>query len=306
MADRLVRDDVRLVAVRAAYAALILGLVGGLALATGVLSGGAGPRPATVAAALGLDPAGDDLDRRRRDAVAVLIARCMTRHGFAWKPWVEEPPSVPDPDLAPVAWAEHWGFGISTVVGRPGAVEAGDPNLATLGGLPPDGRDALRRALYGDRVGPGCNAMATDEVYGLRERLLAPLRPALDGLDARIAADPGAITLVSAWRTCVDPVTSGIAPVERAELPARLMVTISDRLAALGRSPAAVAGLAAIQTEERRTATVLARCEDAFSAGRSLVAAPHEAAFTLEHGDALREIGAEIRAQEAALPTLPP
>jgi hypothetical protein len=84
------------------------------------------------------------------------------------------------------------------------------------------------------------------------------------------------------------------------------MAGISGRLAGLGRTPAAVAGLAALQAEERRAATVLARCETAFSAGRSVVAAPYEAAFTLEHGDALRRIGAEVRAAEAALPTAPP
>jgi hypothetical protein len=83
------------------------------------------------------------------------------------------------------------------------------------------------------------------------------------------------------------------------------MAGISDRLAGLIQTPAAVAGLAALQAEERRAATVLARCEEAFSAGRSLVAAPFEASFTREHGDELRRVGAEIRAAEAALPTAP-
>ena len=291
---------------RAAYAALLLGLVGGLALATGVLSSGPSPPPATVANALGLDVPGSDIERRRGEAVAVLVARCMTRHGFAWTPWVEPPPTVPDADLAPIPWAERWGFGISTVVGRSQPVQPGDPNLTSLVGLAPDERDALHRALYGDGAGPGCQAVATDEVYGLRERSIAPLRPALDALDARIAADPEAATLVSTWRTCVAPLTRGMSTIERAGLPARVMASISDRLAGLGRTPGAIAALAVLQAEERRAAAVLARCEAAFSAGRSVVAAPYEAAFTLEHGDALRRIGAEIRVAEAALPTVPP
>lgn len=291
---------------RAAYAALILGLVGGLALATGVLSGRSVPPPTTVADALGLEVQGFDVDRRRGEAVAVLVARCMTRHGFPWTPWVEPPPSVPDPDLAPIPWAERWGFGISTTVGRVVAVERADPNLATLGALGPDDRDTLRRTLFGSRDGPGCQAAASAAVFGLRERHLASMRPLLDALDGRIAADPRARSLVSAWRACVAPVTSGMATVERSEVPQRVMAAIADRLAALPQAPTAIGGPAALQADERRAATVLARCEEAFSGGRSVVAAPYEASFTLEHGDELRRIGAEVRAEEAALPSLPP
>ena len=291
---------------RAAYAALILGLVGGLALATGVLSGRPVPRPTTVAGVLGLDVEGFDVDRRREEAVAVLVARCMTGHGFSWTPWVEPPPSVPDPDLAPIPWAERWGFGISTTVGRVAAVESADPNLATLGAIGPDDRDSLRRTLFGDRDGPGCQAAASDTVFGLRERHLAPMRPLLDELDGRIAADPQARSLVSAWRACVSPVTSGVSTAERSEVAARVMAGISDRLAALPHAPTAIGALGALQAEERRQAAVLARCEQAFAAGRSVVAAAYEASFTLEHGEELRRIGAEIRAEEAALPGLPP
>jgi hypothetical protein len=254
---------------------------------------------------LGLDVPGSDIDRRRAEAVAVLVARCMTQHGFAWTPWVEPPPSVPDPGLAPIPWAERWGFGISTVAGRPRPAEPGDPNLTTLGTVGPDEREMLRRALYGVRGRSGCRDAANDEVFGLRERLMAPIHPDLVELDARIAADGAAVSLLSAWRACVAPVMSGSSAVERSEVPARLMAGISDRLAGLIQTPAAVARLAALQAEERRAATVLARCEEAFSAGRSLVAAPFEASFTREHGDELRRVGAEIRAAEAALPTAP-
>lgn len=291
---------------RAAYAALILGLVGGLALATGVLSGRSAPPPTTVAAVLALDVPGSDIDRRRGEAVAVLVARCMTRQGFAWTPWVEPPPSVPDPDLAPIPWAERWGFGISTVTGRRQAVGPGDPNLLALGALGPDERDTFRGVLSGDAEAPGCQAVANDEVYGLRERYLAPLRQALEELDARIAADRQAVTLVATWRTCVAPVTSGMTTVEREGVVAQVTARISDRLAALPQSPAAIAVLAALQADERHAAAILAGCEEAFSAARSVVASPYEAAFTVEHGDALRRVGAEIRAAEAALPTLPP
>jgi hypothetical protein len=289
--------------VRAAYAALILGIASGLILATGVLSGGSRARPATVAATLALD-AGVDIDRRRAEAVAVLVARCMARYGFSWEPWVEPAPSPPDADVGPVEWAERWGFGISTTAGLRQPALAGDPNLARLGSMGPDERDALRAAMHGTGQG-GCQAGATAEVYGLRDRLIAPLRPALDELETRIAADPAAGTVLAGWRRCVAPVAGGLV-LDRRRLPAALMTRVSDRLAALGSTTTAVAGLAALQAEERLVAATLAGCETAFSAGRTAVAAPHEAAFVADHEQALDAIGVAIRDAEASLPTLPP
>ena len=290
---------------RAAYAALILGLLSGFILATGVLSDGVGGRATTVAAALAIDVPGVDVDRRRAEAVAVLVARCMARHGSAWIPWVAPPPALPDPDLGPVDWAERWGFGISTTVGLPQPAVEGDPNLARLGSIGPDERDAMRRALYGSGRDPGCQASATTEIYGLRERLMAPLRPALDGLEARIAADPRADEALATWRGCVEPVAAGLL-LDQRRLPTALMASVSDRLGALATTPVAIAGLAAIQAQERRVATVLAGCDAAFSDARTTVAAPYEAAFVAEHREALGRTGAAIREAEAALPTMPP
>src|SRR6185312_12074130 len=107
---------------------LLVGLVGGLALATAVLSEAA-ERPTTVAAALGL---GSDaaLDERRSVAVAVLTTACMRRLGLEWTPVVATVPTVPDADLGPVAWADRWGFGISTAVAQPTRQPDMDPNLA--------------------------------------------------------------------------------------------------------------------------------------------------------------------------------
>lgn len=291
---------------RAAYAALILGVVGGFILATGVLSGRVGSRPATVASALAIDVPGVDLDRRRAEAVAVLVARCMTRQGFSWVPWVEPPPPLPDPDLPPVVWAERWGFGIATTAGRPLPVSAADPNLARLSRIGPDERDAMSRALYGSGGGAiGCQAGATDEVYGLRRRLMAPLAPALTALEARIATDAAADGVLAAWRACVEPV-AGDVEVDRAHLAGVLMARVSERMDALGSTPRAVVNLAGIQAEERHAATLLARCDAEFSADRAEVAAPHEAAFVDQHRGVLDRIGATIRDAEAALPTLPP
>jgi hypothetical protein len=287
--------------VRAAYTALILGIIGGLVLAAGVLSGRGDVSATTVAGVLALDRPGVDPDRRRAQAVAILVARCMTGRGFVWTPWVEPPPAFPDAELDPVAWASRWGFGVSTTVGLPEPSAASDPNLVALAALRPtvvDGRDGYRDALDGPH---GCRTAETEAVYGLRERALAPIRASLLDLDAQIAASPAAERATDAWRECVEPVAGGHA-LDRRTLPFELRDRSVRQLADLSR----MAGLMALQVEERRVAMVLAGCDAAYEHARAEAAAPIEAAFVSEHRAALAAIGAGIRAAEAALPTLPP
>jgi hypothetical protein len=305
MARRIADDDPVVVVVRAAYAALVLGIAGGVWLATTVLPHAAVDRPATVAEALDVEPAGPALDRRRAEATAVLVAACMAGHGLRWEPIPEPPPAMPDPDLGPIDWARRWGFGVSTMVGWPEGTVARDPNLASVAAAPQGERDAYLRALHGDASSSGCHATASTSVYGLRDRLLAPLRPALLALDARIAADPAAARVVAAWRTCVGPAAAGLAA-DRRTLPGALLERFAARSAAIGRGIGAVIGLAVLQTDERRVATAVARCEIQFTEARGVAAARHEAAFVDEHRDTLASIGAAIRAAESALPTMPP
>jgi hypothetical protein len=291
--------------VRAAYAALILGIAGGVWLATAVLPDAAAARPATVADALGVEPGGPALDRRRAEAAAILVAACMASHGLRWTPVVEPPPALPDPHLGPVAWARRWGFGVTTMVDRPKPTPARDPNMTSVAEAQPDERAAYLRALHGDGSSPGCQATESASVYGLRDRLLAPLRSALQALDARIAADPAAARVEAAWRTCVGPVVAGLAA-DRHTLPGTLLRRFTGRSAAVGLGIGGVVGLAALQADERRVATAVARCEVEFTEARAVAAAPHEAAFVDEHRDTLASVGAAIRAAESALPTMPP
>jgi hypothetical protein len=289
--------------VRAAFAVILLGLSGGIGLATAVLSE-AGDRPTTVAAALGLDRADPALDARRAEAVAVLIAECMRRRGLHWAAVAEPVLAVPDENLDPVDWARRWGFGVSTMVGnRPDAALL-DPNVAAMEANDPSVREAYRGALHGKDGSPGCHPAATDAVFGARDRLLAPLRPALDALDARIAGDPTTQRAAASWRTCVGPVTAGLAA-DRRSLAAALLERYDAQVRRLA-GLRSVAGLATLQAEERRVATVVAECELAFATARASAAARHEAAFIAEHRAALASIGAAIRAAEAGLPTLPP
>lgn len=291
---------------RAAYGAIILGILGGLWLATRALSAGAIPAPATVAAALAVDAEGLDIDARRSEAVAVLVARCMQARGLEWQPWVEPPPTVPDAELDPVGWAERWGFGVSTTVGRETGSPALDPNLAGMAASPSERRERLREALDGTgETAPGCQRATNEAVYGLRDRLLGPLRPALMELDARIAADPDATRALEAWRACVEPIAGG-AVGERREFTERLMLRFEAETQRVTAAPSNLVGLFALQTEERRVAATLARCEARYAAARAAVAGPYEVAFVAQHRDELRRIGTAIRDAEAALPRMSP
>jgi hypothetical protein len=287
------------VAVRAAYGALILGLAGGLWLATTVLST-AGRPPLTVREALGVDPGSPALDARRAAAVAELTAKCMDALGLDWRPRTEAPPDIPDAELDPVAWADHWGFGVSTRVGS-SATALADPDLAMLAAMPADARDRYRAALYGSGERPGCHETARVEVYGLRDRLLRPIRPRLDALEAAIGVDAAMVRALTDWRGCVAPVAAGLR-VDRS-LPAGLIERIATRAAAVASGTPELRDL---QAEERHVAGVLARCELRYTAVRETVARRYEAPFVARNSSTLAGIGAAIRAAEAALPTLSP
>jgi hypothetical protein len=172
--------------------------------------------------------------------------------------------------------------------------------------LPAGERDRYRAALAGTSASDrGCQGRANDDVYGLHDRLLAPLKPALRDLDARIAADPAARRAVDAWHRCVLPVADGVAE-DRATLGPRLIQSFVTRLERLDPTAPPMAGLVALQAEERRVAGTLARCEAAFADARAAVAASYETAFVGEHREEIERIAAAIRDAEAALPTAPP
>ena len=255
--------------------------------------------PSTVEEALGLAGPPTRLEDRRAEAVAVLTTRCMAALGIAWLAQPEPPPPIPDDDLDPVAWAERWGFGVSTSVGAVAPGVEPDPAMTALAALPPAERSRVLLALDGDGTAPGCRQRATEEVMGLRDRSLAPLRPDLDRLDRAIAADPAMTRVLSRWRACIQ--AASIDDTEHEGLGARLAAQFAASVAGHPRPSA----LATLQAEERRIATAVARCEMEYITVRAIVARPHEAELVGRLGDRLRRIGAEIRAAEAALPTLP-
>jgi hypothetical protein len=264
---------------RAAWVALIAGVALGVAVVAAVPApaGGLGP----VARALALDH-GPDLDARRAAAVAEAARHCLARDGISARPLPEPTPVIPDAELDPIAWAERWGFGITTASGWHGG---------TVVDLP----------VASDSAGPeraACQEEAALAVYGLRDRLLAPLRPALAALGASIDADPATVAADAAWTACVDPASAALdPPVAPPTEPGRLEAIRGWFAARAGPRPDP-----SIVALERRVAAAIARCDLAFVELRRRAADPHERAFVREHGPALRRIGAAIRAAEAAYP----
>ena len=291
-------------AVRAAFSALVLGIIGGLAVATVVLTRPAAP-PTTVADALGLEAsAGPHLDARRAAGVAALTAACMARRGLSWRPVLEPTPSIPDPELDPVAWASRWGFGLSTMVGLAQPPDLPDPNLERLVGATENERARYAAALYGEPAGEGCQSEARVAVFGLRDRLLGPLRGALTALEQAIEADHRVVAVTDAWRACVAGLADAVGEPrpERGTFTLGLMTAFQERTVT---SMGDAASLSRIQADERRTATTLARCDMTLDDARRSIAAEREAAFVSAHRHELAAIGAAIRAAEAALPVPP-
>ena len=305
MAQRFTPDPGDALPVRAGYLATALAILGAVAVSL-VVGAWVAPAPTTVAAALGLDDAEDPaLERRRAIAVARQTGSCMAEQGFTYLAIPAPAPDIPDADLDPVAWAGRWGFGISTAVGGTASIHP-DPNAQRAVGLDPATRDRYERSLHGRDGVPGCLTRATEAVFGLRERLLSPLRTDLVALDRAIEADPGMTAIREAWRSCVGPslVAVGIEPdvIDRSRLPSQVTAAVIARLEQDRNDPTRLAGL---QAAERRVAVDLARCEIRFAAGRALVASPHESTFVREHGAELDRIGTAIREAEDRLGDAP-
>lgn len=276
-----------------AFAALGLLLVGALA-------GPESPPPRSVEVMLGLaglDPV--ELERRRAIEVARRTASCMRSLGLPYDPIPEPTIPIPDGALGPIDWADRWGFGVTTSIGAPMGQQHVDANAARAQRLPPAERERYAQALHGDGTVPGCHGAATTAVYGLRERLLAPLRSHLVDLERTIDADPAMDRVRASWvacaRTATVPLGSLPVALDRERLPNRLLGWFAARLGAIRTAR----DLANAQALERWVAVAIARCEAAFARGRAVVAAPHEIAFLDIHGEAVRRVGAAIREAEA-------
>jgi hypothetical protein len=300
--------------VRAGYLAVALAVLGSLVV--GLIAGWTGardPGPGPIAVALGL--AGPDdprLDRRRALAVAEATTTCMAALGLSYTAEPESAVTIPDADLDPVAWAARWGFGVSTSIAVPSPSADPDAGRAAADrpgplGVAEGGRTAA--ALYGDARTPGCHTKATEAVYGLRERLLAPLHGELASVERAVEGDPAMNEERDRWRACVTPAAAtfgaSATSVRRDAFVGRLLDAVADRTEQARTSTVGAGTLAHVQALERRVAVSVAMCEAAFATARAHVAAPHEMAFVDRHRADLARIGAAIRLTEASYPRPP-
>jgi len=270
------------------------------------------PLPRTIAEATGgqVEPSrASSLDRRRAVAVAQLTARCMLARGLPYATGPEDAPGIPDPDLGPVAWADRWGFGLSTSVDGPDIADA--PPDEVPGGMqapgPPSGaRARIAAALYGSDAVTGCLPLADLAVYGQMDRLLSPLAGDLATLRATERADPRSIAAARKRGDCLR--SAGLDATDTAS--ARAMAAIGARLDGLMTSgapddPTALQALQALQADERHIAGVIARCDVAFVDAARPAIVDAEVVFVRDHLDALLAIRIARQLAEANLPPEP-
>ena len=254
-----------------------------------------------LAAALGAPPS-PDLDRRRAIAVAMRTATCMHARGFAYAAWLEPPPDIPDAGLAPAAWAARWGFGMATGLDRAVTPMPVDPNLERIATDAAGRRREFLDALFGTDGASGCHGTASDAVYGLRERELAPLREPLRRLAEAIQSDARVIEAADRWRACVQaalPSAAGELDLGDPGRPDAVIAWFAEGTNGLAVGSRARARLA---DAERHVAVALVGCGETWSSARAVASRGHERAFVRRHAAQLAAIGARIRAEEAAYP----
>jgi hypothetical protein len=222
----------------------------------------------------------------RQSRVEARIRDCMRARGFRYIPveHVEPGNALPGaPRLNDDDFVLHFGYGISTLWGRP------DPgrerNLRIRAALPPRRRSAYDRTLWGRDVGAtfemaadsgdftalgGCTRSATAVIFGGMD-VLTRLVAALDALDERIAADPRMVAALGRWRGCM--AAAGLPYRDPDDIDGsflRRMRAIVGPIAGPFATGAAEGGsarpmdpraLASLQQEERATAVRDLACE---------------------------------------------
>jgi hypothetical protein len=252
----------------------------------------------------------------RQSRVEARIRDCMRAHGFRYIPVepLEPGRTLPDaPRLNDDDFVLHFGYGISTLWGRP---ERGrERNLRIRAALPPLRRGTYDRTLWGRNVGAtfqmaadsgdftalgGCTRSATAAIFSGMD-VLTRLVHALDALDERVAADPRMVAALGRWRDCM--AAAGLPykdpdAIDRSFL--RRMRAIVGPIAGPFATTAADGGgtrptdpraLASLQHEERATAARDLGCERRYVRpveGR--VRPPYEAAFRRAHRSLIRRV----------------
>ena len=240
----------------------------------------------------------------------MLVARCMqrARASRGSRGSSHRRPS-PTPISSRSTWAERWGFGVSTDVGRlPQARAASDPNRIGLASLPLADRTAITAT-------PCTGRARVDRVSAVseRRRLSAcasvcchrcdPRSPISMPGSPRIPARLGAL---DAWRACVASVAGGVVA-RPAAFAADALIERFDARPRARTTPASMAGWWRCRPTSGDVAAIVAGCEAAYASdARAGGRAASKRRFVGDHARRSAAIGAAIRAAEAALPTLPP
>jgi hypothetical protein len=237
-------------------------------------AGGASP----LAEFLGVDPqrgpAGlpqlTEDERHRQYAMEELIAGCMARQGFEYRP-------VPPEDrlagtfaeayaLAPAEFARQYGYGVTTLRGAIGEPPPADPNQQIRDQLSPEALRGYERAMWGtgSGSGPGCQEQASTTVYGDQSELdqgfgqFQELLDRIGELYQQIEADPRLAAAATRWAECL--AAAGYPGFSR---PDDARESVFDRLSAVqgpGQPTPDPAELAAIGDYERALAPVDLAC----------------------------------------------
>lgn len=121
-----------------------------------------------------LEPIDPAAARAREDEVERRVAACMADRGFTYVPVIGRSPASippgtggPEPDTR--AWAQRWGYGITTAppaVCTGGEAGGSDPNAAVVQALDPATRRDYERALYGRALEDGATDPDSESADG--------------------------------------------------------------------------------------------------------------------------------------------
>src|SRR5437773_3278274 len=255
---------------------------------------------------LGLnDPATSGTRAKLEDqATEELVASCMASRGFTYRPRRDGPPQPPDPELAPVEWAEKWGFGIATSVGTSTdeSLEA-DPNDSYIQSLSGTQRNAFFTALRGaaepaaSSAPEGCLPLANDQVYGRYNSVLTPVSDALESIGPDIHQDSRVAPAIADWASC--HVGAGLPRDHPERVAQRLASDVSTQLMAImgpppGRPDYDRAALSSLQASDKRVATAVAICSQRFQDAYRPIANEYESRWASLHADTLKQVTEQL------------
>ncbi|RMI13872.1 hypothetical protein [Cellulomonas triticagri] len=209
-------------------------------------------------------------------AMQEAVAACMAEQGFDYVP--RTPQTAGEavggelPEWGSAAFAEQYGYGITTLTELTGGDEPKDPNADLVAALSEAGRAEWEVALYGDGGSTevsGCVGTAQREVYGggvLEDPTYLAIQAELIPLYDGVGADAKVLEATRQWSVCMldvghdvgspDEAMSGLyAEVEALDVGAGIPAELVSReiaIATADRTCQEDSGLTAVRAEVER------------------------------------------------------